>query len=44
MTQTNGIPQLQFRRVNPFQGLMIDAGVWLDAHEYHRNQMRLHHL
>jgi hypothetical protein len=44
MTQTNGIPQLQFRRVNPYQGLMIDAAVWQDAHEYHRNQMRLHHL
>jgi hypothetical protein len=44
MTQVNGIPQLQLRRVNPFQGLMIDATVWQDAHEYHRNQIRLHHL
>src|SRR4029078_1236441 len=44
MTHSNGIPQLQFRRVNPFQGLMIDAPTWQDAHEYHRNQIRLHHL
>src|SRR5438094_1555961 len=44
MTQVNGISQLQLRRVNSFQGLMIDAAVWQDAHEYHRNQMRLHHL
>jgi hypothetical protein len=44
MTQVNGIPQLQLRRVNPFQGLMIDAAAWQDAHEYHRNQVRLHHL
>lgn len=34
----------QLRRINPFQGLMIDAAVWRDAHEYHRDHMRLHNL
>ncbi len=43
MATLTGAP-FQLRRVNPFQGLMIDAGVWRDAHEYHRDQMRLHHL
>src|SRR5260370_8814954 len=44
MTQVNGISQLQLRRVAPFQGLMIDAAAWQAAHEYRRNQVRLHHL
>ena len=34
----------QFRRINPHAGLMIDVDVWRDAHEYHRDQIRLHHL
>jgi hypothetical protein len=34
----------EFRRVNPFRGLMIDDQTWSDAHDYHRNQARLHHL
>jgi hypothetical protein len=34
----------EFRRINPFHGLMIDGAVWRDAHEYHRDQLRLHHL
>ena len=34
----------QLRRVNPYPGLMIDADVWRDAHEYHRDVLRLHHL
>jgi hypothetical protein len=32
-----------FKRINAFQGLMIDAAVWRDAHDYHREQLRLHH-
>ncbi|MSQ28629.1 MAG: DUF4159 domain-containing protein [Dehalococcoidia bacterium] len=32
------------QRVNPFRGLMIDEGVWADAHEYHRRQANLHQL
>lgn len=35
--------ELPLRRVNPFEGLMIDAAVWRDAHEYHRGLLRLHH-
>ena len=38
------IIQFQFKRVNPFQGLMIDTDIWLDAHNYHRDQQRLHTL
>src|SRR5215216_3463719 len=34
----------QFRRINAHNGLMIDADVWQDAHEYHRDQLHLHHL
>jgi uncharacterized protein DUF4159 len=41
--QTNG-SVAQLRRVNPYPGLMIDAQVWRDAHEYHRDLVRLHHL
>jgi hypothetical protein len=36
--------RVQLRRVNAFQGLMIDATIWRDAHDYHRSQMRLHNL
>lgn len=34
----------EFKRVNPFRGLMVDEGTWADAHDYHRNQLRLHML
>ena len=34
----------QFRRVNPYPGLMVDVDVWRDAHDYHRAQLHLHHL
>jgi hypothetical protein len=30
--------------VNPFPGLAIDADVWRDAHNYNRDQQRLHNL
>src|SRR5919204_4322175 len=43
MTQLQAAPG-RFRRVNPYPGLMIDPDVWRDAHEYHRDQIRLHHL
>ncbi len=38
------IVKFQLKRVNPFQGLVIDADIWRDAHEYHRDQQRLHIL
>jgi pSer/pThr/pTyr-binding forkhead associated (FHA) protein len=34
----------EFKRVNPFRGLMIDESAWADAHDYHRLQARLHLL
>jgi len=34
----------QFRRINPYPGLMVDVDVWRDAHDYHRDQLHLHHL
>src|SRR5579884_1632213 len=43
MTTLQAAPA-HFRRVNPYPGLMIDPDVWRDAHEYHRDQLRLHHL
>jgi hypothetical protein len=38
------IAKFQLKRVNPFQGLVIDSDTWRDAHEYHRDQQRLHTL
>ncbi len=34
----------EFKRVNPFRGLMIDESAWADAHDYHRVLARLHLL
>ncbi len=34
--------KLRFLRVNPFRGLLVDESTWADAHDYHRNQMRVH--
>jgi hypothetical protein len=38
------IIEFQLKRINPFQGLVIDADTWQDAHNYHRAQQRLHLL
>jgi hypothetical protein len=38
------ILKFKLKRVNPFQGLVIDTDTWRDAHEYHRSQQRLHML
>jgi hypothetical protein len=38
------ILKFKLKRVNPFQGLVIDSDTWRDAHEYHRDQQRLHLL
>jgi len=38
------IVKFQFKRVNPFPGLVIDADTWRDAHNYSRDQQRLHNL
>jgi hypothetical protein len=34
----------EFKRVNPFRGLMIDEAAWADAHDYHRLLAQLHLL
>src|SRR3974377_1933374 len=31
-------------RVEPFPGMMIDTQIWRDAHDYHRELLRRHHL
>ncbi len=36
--------KFQLKRVNPFPGMMIDVDTWKDAHNYHRDQQRLHLL
>ncbi len=36
------INKFRMKRVNPFQGLVIDADTWKDAHNYHRENMKLH--
>ncbi len=38
------IIKFQLKRVSPFQGLVIDADTWRDAHNYHRDHQRLHLL
>ena len=38
------ILSFEFKRVNPFPGLAIDADTWRDAHNYNRDQQRLHNL
>ncbi len=43
MTLDN-IAKLQLKKVNAFQGLVIDADTWQDAHNYHSNQHKLHLL
>lgn len=44
MAMPDKIIKLQLKRVNAFQGLVVDADTWQDAHDYHRNQHRLHLL
>jgi hypothetical protein len=36
--------KFQLKRVNPFPGLSVDADTWRDAHNYSRDQLRLHNL
>lgn len=44
MMNLSDIFKFQFKRVNPFPGLAIDADTWRDAHNYSRDQQRLHNL
>ncbi|MFC1892691.1 DUF4159 domain-containing protein [Chloroflexota bacterium] len=38
------IKKFKLNKVNPFQGLTIDADTWRDEHSYHRSHQRLHTL
>jgi len=38
------LSKFQRKRLNPFKGLVIDVPIWSDAHNYHRDQQRLHAL
>lgn len=38
------VVKFQLKRENPFEGLVIDADLWRDAHKYHRDHRRLHVL
>jgi hypothetical protein len=36
------IDKYVLKRVNPFQGLVIDDDIWRDSHDYHRIHQQLH--
>jgi hypothetical protein len=40
----SNITKFRLRRVNPFRGLVIDEATWAEAHDYHREHLRLHAL
>lgn len=40
----DNLGRFQLKKINPFQGLIIDADAWRDAHNYHRDHLRLHLL
>ncbi|MFO8009706.1 MAG: DUF4159 domain-containing protein [Dehalococcoidia bacterium] len=42
--ELDDITRFQLKRENPFEGLVIDAETWRDAHQYHRDSQRLHVL
>jgi len=40
----SSITRFRLRRVNPYRGLVIDETTWAEAHDYHRDHLRLHTL
>ena len=38
------ITKKPLRRLNPYRGLILDVNTWSAAHDYHREQQRLHVL
>ncbi|HEY7268322.1 MAG TPA: DUF4159 domain-containing protein [Dehalococcoidia bacterium] len=40
----SALTRFRLRRVNPYRGLIIDETTWADAHDYHRDHLRLHAL
>jgi hypothetical protein len=44
MTREDLLQEFPTRRLKPFDGLAVTAAVWEEAHDYHRQQLRLHAL
>jgi hypothetical protein len=40
----SSLTRFRLRRVNPYRGLVIDETTWAEAHDYHRDHVRLHTL
>jgi hypothetical protein len=40
----SSLTRFRLRRVNPYRGLVIDENTWAEAHDYHRDHVRLHTL
>jgi Domain of unknown function (DUF4159) len=40
----SSLTRFRLRRVNPYRGLVIDETTWTEAHDYHRDHVRLHTL
>lgn len=38
------LTRFRLRRVNPYRGLVVDEDTWAEAHDYHRDHLRLHAL
>jgi len=44
VSQQDLVKQFPERRIKPFDGMVVTAEVWEEAHEYHRQQQRYHSL
>ena len=40
----SALTRFRLRRVNPYRGLVVDENTWAEAHDYHRDHLRLHSL
>jgi hypothetical protein len=40
----SALTRFRLRRVNPYRGLVVDENTWAEAHDYHRDHLRLHAL
>jgi hypothetical protein len=40
----SALTRFRLRRVNPYRGLVVDESTWSEAHDYHRDHLRLHAL
>lgn len=44
MSQQDLVKQFPSRRIKPFDGMVVTAEVWEEAHEYHHQRQRFHSL